>query len=423
MTFNKVNISCVEDLVQFANFIERGSVEMPNISKLARELGKNRRTIRNALQGNIPSKTRNRKSYLDDYRDEILKLLKDDFRKFEYYQHLYNYMKREFSITCSYSSFKRYIQNDEQLSKCFKNKDRSTSFTKRFETNPGLQAQFDLKERISIIDVKGNKSKINVATLTFGYSRYNIRKIVYDTSYNTVIDFLAESFEKIGGVVKELVIDNIKCLVDKPRTSDSDAILNAKFIEFAKDYNIEVKPCMPYRPETKGKTETQNKVPSQIKNYNGTYKDISDVHRVLDVINDEDNSKISQATGFPSLFLLEKEKEELQTLPSKIIQSKYYLTLSEVMVTRESMISYKSCKYSVPKSFIGKKIGRRVKNDKLHLYYNNKIITVHQITDKKININPAHELEYDIKTKIDEKEVEKETKILEEMKGVIYDNS
>ena len=36
---------------------------------------------------------------------------------------------------------------------------------------------------------------------------------------------------------------------------------------------------MPYRPETKGKTETQNKKPSQIQNYSGTFKDMLKVHK------------------------------------------------------------------------------------------------------------------------------------------------
>jgi len=33
---------------------------------------------------------------------------------------------------------------------------------------------------------------------------------------------------------------------------------NVKFEEFLRDYDLKCKPCMPYRPETKGKTETSN---------------------------------------------------------------------------------------------------------------------------------------------------------------------
>lgn len=86
--------------------------------------------------------------------------------------------------------------------------------------------------------------------------------------------------------------------MDKPRTKDKGAILNVKFEEFLKDYEIECKPCMLYRPETKGKTETQNKKPSQLENYNGTYVDFLDIHDKLKIINDEDDNSISQVNKF-----------------------------------------------------------------------------------------------------------------------------
>lgn len=89
---------------------------------------------------------------------------------------------------------------------------------------------------------------------------------------------------------------------------------------------------MPYRPETKGKTETQNKKPSQLENYNGTYVDLLDVHDKLKVINDEDNKSISQATNLPRIFLLNKEKGEFSNLPPRRIREKYHLSLNKVAV-------------------------------------------------------------------------------------------
>ena len=121
--------------------------------------------------------------------------------------------------------------------------------------------------------------------------------------------FLAESFEEMGGVPKTLVIDNLKQFVEKPRTSNSEALLTAKFIEFCKDYDIKPLPSMPTDHKPKGKTETQNKVVDQLKNYNGKYKDLMHVHEILAIINKEDNESISQATKFPRVFLLEKRKK------------------------------------------------------------------------------------------------------------------
>ncbi len=65
---------------------------------------------------------------------------------------------------------------------------------------------------------------------------------------------------------------------------------------------------MPRRPQTKGKTENQNKIVGQLKNYNGHYKDIGEIHEVLEKINEEDNESISQAAKLPRQFLFNKEK-------------------------------------------------------------------------------------------------------------------
>lgn len=143
---------------------------------------------------------------------------------------------------------------------------------------------------------------------------------------------------------------------------------------------------MPYRPQNKGKKETQNKVVDQLKNYNGTYQDLIDMHEKLEMIGQEDNLSISQATKFPRIFLFEKEKDDLNPLPTKEVRQKYYLSLNEVYVSNESMISYKSNKYYVAKKFIGLKVGLIVVRDELHIYYNNKIICVHKITNHLLNI-------------------------------------
>lgn len=288
------NIENINDLAMFANPFKKGTLKL-NISKLARELNKDRKTIRNYLNGKTPSNTRKRVKYLDEYRELIMELLADKYRTFDYIDHLYNYLVREHKITCSSSTLNRYVRMDDEINSLF-NKKKTQKFYERFETKAGVQAQFDLKERIKIIYKTGEVTRVNVATLTLGYSRYNVREIVLDTKYETIVNFLASAFETIGGVPKELVIDNIKCLVDKPRTKDKDAILNAKFEEFLRDYNLKCKPCMPYRPETKGKTETQNKKPSQLENYNGTYIDLLDVHDKLKIINGRINLTFIRAS-------------------------------------------------------------------------------------------------------------------------------
>lgn len=251
-------ITKLDDLLLFSKTFKEGLIKV-NISKLAKELNKDRKTIKKYLNGDIPKKTRNRVKYLDEHRDYIFEVLTDKNRSFDYIDHLFKYLKRERNITCTRSTLNRYIRNDVELNKLFKRK-KDLNFTERFETNPGVQAQFDMKEKVKLIDKDGNVISVTIPTLTLSWSRYNVRKMILDTKTDELLSFLAESFEEIGGVPHELVIDNLKQFVEKPRYKDNDALLTNKLIEFAKDYNIKIKPCMPYRPQTKGKTETQNKI-------------------------------------------------------------------------------------------------------------------------------------------------------------------
>ncbi|WP_099192763.1 hypothetical protein [Tepidibacter mesophilus] len=66
-----------------------------------------------------------------------------------------------------------------------------------------------------------------------------------------------------------------------------------------------------------------------------------------------------------------------------------------------------------------KKVGRTIKNNKLQIYYNNKIITVHQISDKKLNIKENHNLFYEKKLK---PQLNSNSIILREMEAIQYDN-
>lgn len=140
------NVEHVEDLLMFSNAYKKGTIPV-NISKLSRELNKDRKTIKKYLNGVTPKKTRTREKYLDTYRDYIYEVLTDPIRSFDYIEHLYKFLQREKNITCSRSTLNRYIREDIELNKLFKRK-LDVPFTERFETLPGQQAQFDLKEKV-----------------------------------------------------------------------------------------------------------------------------------------------------------------------------------------------------------------------------------------------------------------------------------
>ena len=80
---------------------------------------------------------------------------------------------------------------------------------------------------------------------------------------------LDTAFEMAGGVPKTLRTDNMKTVMDDPRTEYSKGKINNKFAQFAKDYGFEVKPCIAGEPEVKAKVEAPMKLLDELYAYNG----------------------------------------------------------------------------------------------------------------------------------------------------------
>ena len=117
MELCNIKITSVEQLSDFSTAYMKGEIKM-NLSKAARDLNCDRITARRYLNGFVP--TGKRKKYLDDFKDLMLNYLNDSNRHFDYIDHLYYFMKREHDIKCAKSTFNRYIRNDEQLNKAFR---------------------------------------------------------------------------------------------------------------------------------------------------------------------------------------------------------------------------------------------------------------------------------------------------------------
>jgi hypothetical protein len=133
-----------------------------------------------------------------------------------------------------------------------------------------------------------------------------------------------------------------------------------------------------------------------LKNYNEDFSDPSEINFILEQITKRINSEISQATDFAPDFLFKKEKEHLFLLPQRNIRSQFFLNLPEVNANRNALVYYSNKLFSVPVDYVGKKIQRQVIHNKLHLYYNQKYICSHDLSNsKKINILPSHQKQLD----------------------------
>ncbi len=387
----EMEIKTVKDLNKLKTLVEVNNLEKPNFSEIGRELGVDRRTAKKYYEENIEKERKEKKSKIDDYHDIISSLLSAKNKQIFYYKsHLYRYLVREHGLECSRSNFNHYILKKSELAEYFKPKAKKDSV--KSETPFGKQAQFDWKEKLKFSFKDNSEILLNVGSLVLSASRFKVWAIYPSTSQNHLFDFLSNAFESLGGVPKEIVIDNASTMMDKARTEHSDGKINSKFKQLADDFGFSIYPCVRARPNTKAKVENPMRIIDEIMNYNGVLEDLQELHEKMSVITNEANSRVCQATGLPPILVFNKEKEHLLPLPHDKICSFYKNETVQAKVNTNSLFKYKHNMYSAPPDLIGKNVTIQVSENNLHVYYNKKLITIHSITEKKINYHNDHHL-------------------------------
>ena len=392
---SEIKVNSLVDLHKLKVIMEVNNLKV-NKSQIARELGVDARTVGKYLNGYVKPTTRNRKSPIDDFKPIIQFLLSEESIQVFYYKRvLWQYLKDNHGLDCAQSSFRRYISNNVEFNDYFKRRKKgyiSNKSTMRFETDKGQQAQLDWKENIDFVLSTGEVININIFVLILSYSRFRIYRLSLEKTQDILFPFLNESFETFGGVPKELLTDNMKTVMDQPRTAYQSGKVNNKFQQFADDYGFKVRPCIAGRPNTKAKVEAPMKLLDEIRAYNGTLN-FNELHELISKLNNRINGTCHTSTGKIPVLHLEKEKDFLLDLPTEQIRNRYSIITTSVKVNRQSMISYKSNQYSVPPEYINKKLKLQVYDNQLHLYYNTNLVTIHEIKNQKLNYHDNHYLQ------------------------------
>ncbi|WP_370777624.1 IS21 family transposase [Clostridium sp.] len=392
---SEIKVNSLVDLHKLKVIMEVNNLKV-NKSQIARELGVDARTVGKYLNGYVKPTTRNRKSPIDDFKPIIQSLLSEESIQVFYYKRvLWQYLKDNHGLDCAQSSFRRYISNNVEFNDYFKRRKKgyiSNKSTMRFETDKGQQAQLDWKENIDFVLSTVEVININIFVLILSYSRFRIYRLSLEKTQDILFPFLNESFETFGGVPKELLTDNMKTVMDQPRTAYQSGKVNNKFQQFADDYGFKVRPCIAGRPNTKAKVEAPMKLLDEIRAYNGTLN-FNELHELISKLNNRINGTCHTSTGKIPVLHLEKEKDFLLNLPTEQIRNRYSIITTSVKVNRQSMISYKSNQYSVPPEYINKKLKLQVYDNQLHLYYNTNLVTIHEIKNQKLNYHDNHYLQ------------------------------
>lgn len=270
---------------------------------------------------------------------------------------------------------------------CKKTKrEKQQKATIRVEHHPGVAAQVDWKEDMKLISKTGEIFTFNIFLYVLSFSRLKFITVTFDRKQDTLFECLDDAFQYTGGVPREIWFDNMRTVVDQSRSQFSKTIFNHKFYEFSKDAGFEPIACRPYRPQTKGIAESLARMMERLRVYNYEFNDGVELVQLVNDFNEELNQEVSQAIDQPPYYLWEtKEKEHLHQLNTNLLTPYFEDDISRI-VSRESMVQFRKCKYSVSPDYIGKEVQIELNADnQLHIYYKGERIKSHLQSNQKFN--------------------------------------
>lgn len=349
-----------------------------NYSELARKYKCDPRTVKKYNLGyEGKSKSRNRESKLSKYKEEIKEKINYSGATIN---GVYQYMKEKYDNIGSYSNFDYYIRKEHLIEEKSK-----YSPHPRYETPFGKQLQFDWKESITMINKFGEIFEFNIFSAILSASRFHDFEYSKTKTREDVEKCLVKVFKKIQGMPDEILTDNMSSIVNHNTKK-----FVPEFISFCKDMEVKPKHCKVKKCMTKGKVESQNRFMSWLIPYNNEFETEEDLIKIIENITRRVNQEINDSIGCTPIFAYSKEKEYLKPLPNKELLERYENDLKSFKVPSTFLVRYKSNEYSVPTQYINKVVKLTELNNKLYIYYNDNLISCHDISDKKINYHEKH---------------------------------
>ena len=175
----------------------------------------NRRIVKKYYNGFTKPKTKARKSKIDSLHPVIQELVSDDtLQTFYYKANLWRYLVENHDLAIIKSNFRKYISNHQEFQQYFNKRHSTTKHPAllRFETEPGEQLQIDWKEDIYFTTSDREIHSLNVFVGVLGYSRYSVYLLTLNQKQETLFHVLDSLFEKLGGVPKTVISDNMKTI-------------------------------------------------------------------------------------------------------------------------------------------------------------------------------------------------------------------
>ena len=257
---------------------------------------------------------------------------------------------------------------------------------RRFETDPGRQAQVDWGDLGDVIAADGTKQSISAFALALGHSRAMFSDVATDQKLPTLLRMHERAFAELGGVPHEILYDQMKTVVIRTLTLGTDdrgeIRWNPTFLDFARYWGFTPRLCRAYRPQTKGKIEAGIKYIRR--NFlcgreADSLDDLSGQMRTW--LSEVANARVHGTTHRLVSEALRQEIPHLQPVGSR---PPYPLQEEEKRkVTRDAYVAFRANLYAAPWQMAGKEVLVRIVGDQVLLRRDNQTLVTHPLCTGK----------------------------------------
>lgn len=315
-----------------------------SIRAIARETGLSRTTVRKLLKQKSPKRygpRRHRVTKLGPFVGRLDELL--SMRP-----------QAPATVLCELITREGYTGHYEQV-KCWVRSRRREEAARRracvrFETAPGLEAQFDWKGPVRGLLADDPEAEVHFFRFLLAWSRARWTLVVPSLRLPAVLASLRWGFEHAGGVTQRVVLDNPKTTVLRPKPRLE---LHPAFADFCRHYGCEPDPAWPYTPERKGKTERSFRDLADAGVLDTVYPNRAALQAVVTTVDETRMARVHATTGEAPAARLEREREVLLPLldggfDPRIPESRRVLS--------DCTVSFLAGFYSVPFRFVGSRV-------------------------------------------------------------------
>ncbi len=218
-------------------------------------------------------------------------------------------------------------------------------------TAPGEEAQVDYGTGPMVRDPQSGKyRRTRLFVLTLGYSRKSVRLLVFQSSSRTWAELHEKAFRRLGGVVRLIVLDNLREGVLVPDIYDPT--LNPLYRDMLAHYGAVGMPCRVQHPDRKGKVEAgvghAQKTPLKGLRFESleqaqAYLDRWETHWA--------DTRIHGTTKRQVAAMFAEEKPALQPLPLEPFR---YYQYGQRTVHLDGCVEVEAAYYGTPPGWIGR---------------------------------------------------------------------